>query len=184
MIRTILVVLLLVVGVFAVVAFFVLVKLYRIPSSAMEPTLRCAKPALGCTGAHSDRIAAIRIEWPFDHVHRGEVVAFETPPAAREKCGVGGTFVKRIVGLPGETFEERRGVVYIDGERLSEPYVDRDRRDEASYPPRTIPPDRYFLLGDNRAQSCDSRVWGSVPKSNLTAHVFAIYWPPSRLGFR
>jgi signal peptidase I len=167
-----------------VVAFVALLKLYRIPSSSMEPTFLCAKPAPGCTGGRSDRVAALRVEWPFDSVGRGNIVAFETPPRARDLCGAGGTFVARIVGLPGETWAQRAGVVFIDGRRLEESYVDDDRRDRQSYPERRIPSGYYFVQGDNRSQSCDSRVWGPLPKRNLVAKALLTYWPPSRIALR
>jgi signal peptidase I len=109
---------------------------------------------------------------------------FKTPPAAAQKCGAGGTFVKRLIALPGETWEQRDGAVYINGKRLIEPYVTPDRRDQSTYPPRTIPEGKYFFMGDNRSQSCDSREWGSVPRDNIIGEVFFVYWPPNRLGFR
>ena len=75
---------------------------YRIPSSSMEPTLHCARPAPGCESRFSDRVLANRFIYHFRDPQRGDVIVFETPPAAKAKCGAGGTFVKRIVGLPGE----------------------------------------------------------------------------------
>src|SRR5438552_4971857 len=113
-----------VVVVAALVVFFVgYAKLYRIPSSAMEPTLRCAEPGVGCSGKANDRVLAIRLRWPFRGVSRGDIVAFRTPPRAVETCGLGGIFVKRVIALPGETFAERKGVVYVDGRPLTERYV-------------------------------------------------------------
>jgi signal peptidase I len=91
--------------------------------------------------------------------------------------------VKRLIALPGETWEERDGIVYIDGKRLAEPYVHADRRDHESHPRRTIPAGHYFFMGDNRQWSCDSRKWGSVPRANLIGKVVARYWPPQRIGF-
>jgi len=157
---------------------------YRIPSSSMEPTLHCAGAALGCTARFSDRVLANRFIYHFVEPKRGDIVVFETPQAARRDCGAGGTFVKRIVGLPGEVWEMRGGDVYIDGVRLREPYVNSDRRDADSKPPYRIPEDQYYVMGDNRAQSCDSRVWGSLPKANLIGKVFAVYWPPRRISLR
>ena len=158
---------------------------YRIPSSSMEPTLHCARPAPGCEARFSDRVLANRFIYRFRNPRRGEIIVFKTPPAAALKCGAGGTFVKRLIGLPGDVVSERNGFVYINGKLLDEPYVQPDRRDHD--PPRNfgrVPPDHYFFMGDNRAQSCDSRVWGTVPRANLIGEVFFVYWPPGRIGFR
>ena len=105
-------------------------------------------------------------------------------PEAAARCGAGGTFVKRLIVLPGETWRMDRGVVYINGRRLVEPYIERLRRGDESRPTETVPPGRFVMLGDNRTHSCDSRVWGTVPRENLIGKVFAVYWPPSRLGLR
>jgi signal peptidase I len=163
---------------------------YRIPSSSMEPTLHCAKPGLGCEAPGgffdgSDRVLANRFIYRFRNPKRGEIIVFKTPPAAARLCGAGGTFVKRLIGLPGEVVSERDGTVYINGAQLQEPYIKADRRDHE--PPRTwtrIPKGHYFFMGDNRSASCDSRVWGSVPRGNLIGEVFFVYWPPTRIGFR
>jgi signal peptidase I len=161
---------------------------YRIPSSSMEPTLHCARPANGCEARFSDRVLANRFIYRFREPERGEIVVFETPPAARARCGAGGTFVKRLVGLPGERVELRNedGVshVYIDGRRLEEPYIRTDRRDTRGPETFTVPQGQYFMMGDNRSQSCDSREWGSVPRENLIGKVFATYWPPNRISLR
>ena len=163
---------------------------YRIPSSSMEPTLHCARPGSGCEARWSDRVLANRFIYHFRDPKRGEIVVFKTPDAARVACdsgsqgGGGETFVKRIVGLPGETWREQNGFIYIDGQRLNEPYVKPDRRDTETIPSKTIPAGQYLMLGDNRASSCDSRRWGTVPRKNLIGPVFAIYWPPGRLGFK
>ncbi|HEY7730566.1 MAG TPA: signal peptidase I [Gaiellaceae bacterium] len=174
------------------VAIVLLVKAYvvnpyRIPSSSMEPTLHCAEPAAGCEAGFSDRVLANRFIYHLRDPRRGEIVVFETPPAARIKCGAGGTFVKRLVGLPGETIEVRLergdGYVYINGRKLNEPYVEPARRVAAvEMAPRKIPEGQYFMMGDNRSQSCDSREWGSVPRENIIGKVFATYWPPNRIS--
>jgi signal peptidase I len=157
---------------------------YRIPSSSMEPTLHCAKPGNGCEARFSDRVLANRFIYHFRKPHRGEIIVFKTPPLAKQRCGAGGTFVKRLIALPGENWEEKNGFVYIDGKKLIERYVKPDRRDNSTYPARQIPPGMYFMMGDNRTQSCDSREWGPVPRKNLIGPVFMIYWPPNRIGFR
>jgi signal peptidase I len=157
------------------------VKLYRIPSSSMEPTLHCARPGQGCEARLSDRVWGLRY-W-FRSPGRGDLVAFHTPPLAAVRCGAGGIYVKRIVGLPGETFAERDGRVYIDGKGLREPYVRLDRRDFRSYPAVRIPPRSYVVLGDNRGASCDSRVWGFLPRRDIVAQIVVTYFPPSRWAF-
>jgi signal peptidase I len=156
---------------------------YRIPSSSMEPTLHCARPGQGCEATFSDRVLANRFIYHFRQPKRGEIIVFNTPPAAAVACGAGGTYVKRLIGLPGETWEERNGYVFINGKRLDEPYVLDTRRDVETHPPLKIPLGQYFFMGDNRASSCDSRRWGTVPRKNLVGEVFAVYWPPQRIRF-
>ena len=166
----------------ALVVFFVgYAKLYRIPSAAMEPTLRCAAEPR-CSGTTSDRVLAIRLRWPFRGVSRGDIVAFRTPRRADATCGSSGVFVKRVIALPGETFAERKGVVYVNGKPLTERYV--RLRDHDTWAPRRVPKGSYYLLGDARSQSCDSRVFGPVPRKNLIARVVATYWPPTRIVVR
>ncbi len=156
---------------------------YRIPSSSMEPTLHCARPDAGCEAHFSDRVLACRICFDFTAPARGDIVVFKTPPLAAERCGAGGTFVKRLIGLPGDLWEERNGYVFIDGKRLNEPYIQTDRRDNRTIAPIKIPPGHFFMMGDNRASSCDSRAWGTVPRSDLIGKVVATYWPPNRISF-
>jgi signal peptidase I len=154
---------------------------YRIPSSSMEPTLHCATPGPGCRAHFSDRVLACRICLDFSDPSRGNIIVFKTPPKAEQKCGEGGTFVKRLIGLPGETVTERTGKVYIDGKPLKEPYIKYPDSQSGTW---KVPKGQYFFMGDNRAQSCDSRQWGSVPRGNLIGTVFFVYWPPNRIGFR
>jgi signal peptidase I len=160
---------------------------YRIPSSSMEPTLHCARPAPFCEARFSDRVLANRFIYHFRSPHRKEIIVFETPEAARRACGAGGTFVKRLIGLPGETIrEDGSGFIYVDGKKLDEPYVQPARRQqdiENRNKTWHVPAGSYFFLGDNRGQSCDSRKWGAVPRKNIIGKVFFIYWPPNRIGF-
>jgi len=161
-------------------------KPYRIPSASMEPTLHCARPAANCTAQFDDRVIVDRLAYRRGDPQRGQIVVFDAPRAALVACGngEGGTFVKRLIGLPGDRVSLRNGFVYVDGKRLDEPYVSRSRRghDTRAFP--RVPAGRYFFLGDNRISSCDSRVWGTVPRSSLIGPVLATYWPPTRLGWR
>jgi signal peptidase I len=151
---------------------------YRIPSPSMEPTLHCARPTFGCLARFSDRGLACRVCYWFSSPARGDIVVFHAPPRA---CGVGGTFVKRLIGLPGETVAERDGRVSVNGKPLAEPYVKPTRRDH-----RTgtwhVPNGEYFFMGDNRVESCDSRDWGPVPRGRIIGKFVLLYWPPNRIG--
>jgi signal peptidase I len=160
-------------------------KLYAIPTSAMESTLHCARPAVGCEAGRKDRVVALT---RFVSYGRGDLVVFDATERAARMCGSSGKFVKRIVGLPGERLElrvrEGRVYVYVDGRRLEEPYVEDERRSPGPAATFDIPDDHYFVLGDFRAQSCDSSVWGTLPGDNLTGKLVATYWPPDRITIR
>ena len=154
---------------------------FRIPSASMEPTLHCPKPADACRGRFSDRVIANRLVYRFHASQRGDIVVFRTPSRVATACNAGGTFVKRIVGLPGEHVSMRSGRVYVDGVALREPYLARGYRGHqtgAWLPSRG----GYFVLGDNRTMSCDSRRWGVVPRDNIIGRVDVRYWPPNRIG--
>jgi signal peptidase I len=156
---------------------------YRIPSSSMEPTLHCARPATGCQARFSDRVLANRFLYHFAEPERGDLVVFETTDVIHEKCREGGTFVKRIVGLPGETVTVNGdGFVSVDGRRLDESdYVDPARRG-GTFGSSRVGENEYFMMGDNRRESCDSRTWGPLPEERIVGEVFAVYWPPQRIG--
>ncbi len=157
---------------------------YRIPTSSMEPTLHCAQPQPGCQSDFSDRVLANRFIYHFKDPERGDVVVFETPPAVEQHCSGGGdVFVKRLIGIPGDRVEWRNGGVFVNGERVEESYVAGGNRDTDSGR-QLLADGEYFFMGDNRIDSCDSREWGPVPRENLIGPVFAIYWPPQRIGFR
>jgi signal peptidase I len=162
-------------------ALLALFKAYRIPSSAMEPALRCARPFPGCSASTSDRVAAVRLVLGIKP-GRGDIVAFEMPAEAAALCGDGGVSAKRVIGLPGERVETRGGQVLIDGSELDEPYVEATNRDTRTTDSTVVPPETFFLLGDNRRSSCDSRDYGPVPRKSLVAKVVFRYWPPGRVG--
>ena len=160
-------------------------KPYRIPSSSMEPTLHCAKPGEWCLASTNDRVIANLLAYEFGSPERGQVVVFKAPPAA-SRCGPGDggtTFVKRLIGLPGEQVSERDGDIYINHRRLNEPYIAPDLRGQENGSWPRIATGHYFFLGDDRIHSCDSRVWGTVARGNLIGPVIATYWPLSRIGF-
>ena len=127
-----------------------------------------------------------RLAYRVGEPKRGQIVVFDAPRAALVACGTGEgtTFVKRLVGLPGDRISLRNGVVYVDGKRLAEPYVAPKRRGDETRTFARVPAGRYFFLGDNRTGSCDSRVWGTVPRSSLIGPVLVTYWPPTRLDWR
>ena len=170
-------------------------KPYRIPSSSMERTLHCARPAFGCKASMSDRVLVNRLAYVFGSPQRGQIVVF-TAPAKANLCGpgdAGTTFVKRLIGLPGETVrEDDHGFIWIreagatKWTKLPEPYLTRSARlADTTYFGETwhVPQGEYFMLGDNRPDSCDSRKWGAVPRSSLVGPVMFTYWPPTRLSY-
>ena len=160
---------------------------YRIPSSSMEPTLHCARPAPGCEARFGDRVLASRFIYRFENPKRGQIIVFKTPPLAKARCGAGGTFVKRLIGLPDDTVhEDGSGLIWINGKKLNEPYIQPSRRVGDTNLNKTwkVPSGEYFFMGDNRASSCDSRYWGSVPRKNLIGEVFFVYWPLNRISFK
>jgi signal peptidase I len=160
-------------------------KPYRIPSASMEPTLHCAHPGDECRARFSDRVIALKIVYRFRDPRRGEIAVFHAPSAAKT-CGEGGslTFIKRVIGLPGETVSERDGVVFINGKRLENQYVPASARDHRTGRWPKLERGRYFMMGDNRAESCDSREWGPVPRSSFIGPADLTYWPPNRIAIR
>jgi signal peptidase I len=166
----------------AVAVGFVLVfeaevaKPFKVPSSSMEPTLHCAKPGEWCQASFDDRVIANRLAYRFSSPKRGQIVVFTAP---KDACGTGGTFIKRLIGLPGDRIVERDGRLRVDGRALPEPYVSRKLRGDQNGS-WTVPAGHYFFMGDDRIHSCDSRMWGAVPRSSLIGPVLFTYWPPSR----
>jgi signal peptidase I len=170
-------------------------KPYRIPSASMEPALQCGRPHAGCEASTSDRVLVNRLAYKFGSPQRGQIVVFHAPAKA-SVCGAGegGTiFVKRLIGLPGEAVrEDGKGFIWIrrpgttTWTRLAEPYLSRAARlaDSADFGQSwRVPQGAYFMLGDNRADSCDSRTWGPVPRSSLIGPVILTYWPPGRITY-
>lgn len=145
-----------------------------IPSESMLPTLEVG-----------DRLIVEKLTYRFSPVERGDIVVFEAPPRA---MGNGNAFIKRVVGLPGERIDIRAGQVFINGDALKEPYILEAPRypdpdwDALGLPDGLIPQDAVFVMGDNRNNSQDSHVWGSLPLRNVIGQTVFRFWPPSRVG--
>jgi signal peptidase I len=168
-----------------------LVQAFYIPSVSMEPTLKVG-----------DRVLVNKLSYKFHPPRRGDVIVFSDPnPQAQPHRnpvsaffhwitdGLGFTapanedFIKRVIGLPGDTIEERSGVIFVNGHRLREPYLARPP-DNRTLGPYTVRPDHLFVLGDNRGNSNDSRFpeLGQIPMDKVIGKAFIIIWPPSDFG--
>lgn len=109
-------------------------------------------------------------------VQRGDTVVFLFPQDPTR------SYIKRVIGIPGETVEIRRGRVWLNGRELSEPYVPDEYRDPSDLAPVRIPPGHYFVMGDHRSSSNDSRAWGPVPMQAIYGKAVFVYWPLNRIG--
>lgn len=150
-------------------AMFIVVFLYqpvRVEGTSMAPSL-----------TDHERIFVNKFVYRFEPIQRGDVVVFWYPLDPSK------SFIKRVVGLPGETLEIRRGRVYVNGRALREPYVLPQYLDATSYPPVHIPPDHYFVLGDHRDASNDSRMFGPVPRRFIYGKAVFAYWPVGHFGW-
>ena len=169
-----------------------LVKPYQIPSQSMEPTLDVGQ-----------RVLVNRFLYHFTDPGIGDIVVFHPPRGAdngtecgaphppRQACDTptkeesDQNFIKRIVAGPGDTLSVREGHPVVNGvEKKDEPYTLPCGNGGACNLPKqiTIPPDHYFMMGDNRGASDDSRFWGPVPRAWIIGKAFATYWPPDRIG--
>ena len=174
----------------AVAALFVLAfeaeiaQPFRVPTSSMEPTLLCARPGIGCTASLNDRVIVAKIVYRFRNPKRFEIAVFHAPAKAKQLCTEGGTYLKRVIGLPGEQVTEKNGFFYVDGRKLNEPYLSLHDRDSVTHTWPRLGEKQYFMMGDNRLGSCDSRTWGPVARSAFIGPVVATYWPPTRWTVR
>jgi signal peptidase I len=168
-----------------------LVKPFRIPSESMEPTLQVGQ-----------RVLVDRVSPRFGDPERGEVMVFKPPRGADEDvCGAreqrpeqpcaaptkersDTNFIKRVVGVPGDRLKVIEGRVYINGKRQNEPFITPSESCDTCNLTQeiTVPPGHFFMMGDNRGNSDDSRVWGPVPKKWIIGGAFFTYWPPKRIG--
>ncbi len=183
----------LLVGVALLVAILIktfLFQAFYIPSGSMEDTLQV-----------NDRVLVNKLAYQIGDIARGDVIVFDDPrggfgqtdesvvdSALRnlfESIGLAAPrseFIKRVIGLPGEVVEGRDGRVYVDGAPIDEPYLKEPTRPIAAFGPIAVPSDALFVMGDNRAESQDSRVFGPIPTEDVVGKAFVIIWPPSRWG--
>jgi len=146
-----------------VIRLFILEPFY-IPSGSMEPTLK-----------EFDRIIVSKVNYRFQEPKRGDVVVFKYPLDPKRN------FVKRLIAVGGETVAIRNSRLYINGQLVPEDYLPQGLR-FADFGPKEVPEGSYFMLGDNRNNSDDSRVWGFLPKDLIVGKAILIYWPPGRAG--
>ncbi|HEX3032383.1 MAG TPA: signal peptidase I [Bacillota bacterium] len=151
----------------AILATIIRVFLYQpfyIPSGSMEPNL---KPG--------DRIIVNKFLYRFTEPKRGDVMVFKYPKDPDRD------FIKRVIGLPGDVVELRDSQLYINNQRVDEPYLPKGLV-VPDFGPVTVPKDSYYMFGDNRNNSEDSRVWGEMPKENIRGKASLLYWPLTRFG--
>jgi signal peptidase I len=151
------------------------VQTFYIPSPSMTPTLKVG-----------DRILVNKLAYRLHGVGRGDIIVFKGPPLVDKDCNTQDTdLVKRVIGLPGETISDKSDSVYIDGRVLSEPWLPKNDPNTHTLPfgPVKIGPNSYFVMGDDRTDSCDSRVWGTVNRSLIIGKVEMRIWPLDRVHF-
>ncbi len=145
----------------------VLFQAFFIPSASMEPTLKV-----------HDRILVNKLSYDLHSVHRGDIVVFKRSPNMVDADGNIKDLVKRVIGLPGETIQSTAdGHVEINGRILNEPYLPAGTLPGPPIAKRVIPPGEYFVMGDNRDDSSDSRVWGPIKRSQIVGRAFILIWP-------
>jgi signal peptidase I len=151
----------------AVVIKTYLIQAFYIPSPSMEHTLNV-----------QDRVLVNKLSYRLHDIHRGDIVVFERPP---NDAGVIRDLIKRVVGLPGETVEGHDGTVFVDGRPLREPYLGRGVT-TGDFPVSRIPDGYIWVMGDNRGNSSDSRVFGAVPEKTIVGRAFVRVWPVTAFG--
>lgn len=118
---------------------------------------------------------------------RGDVIVFHAPPAANCAKGTGCDFIKRVIGLPGDTVEVKQNALWVNGNKLEEPYIPSNFEILPGLYTKnkvvTLGPDEYFVCGDNRPYSSDSRAWGPITSNEIVGRAFFRYWPPQEAGW-
>ena len=147
------------------------VQAFRIPSESMVPTLEVG-----------DRVLVNKLSYDAHGLNRGDVVVFERPPGLPSGPDDPKDLIKRVIGLPGDTVVARDGSIYIDDQRLDEPYLPENIATYNLDVPVTIPEGEVWVMGDNRTNSEDSRVFGPIDDDSIVGRAFMIMWPPGRIG--
>jgi signal peptidase I len=160
------------VGITVVLLRTFVIASYYIPSASMEPTLH------GCHRCEPDLVVVDKLSYRFSSVARSDVVVFDRPPLAPPEDP---ELIKRVIGLPGETISGRDGRVFIGAKALTEPYVNPACGGVGDFPAVTIPAGKYFVMGDNRCDSLDSRVFGVISGSSIVGRAVAVSWPLKHL---
>jgi signal peptidase I len=148
---------------------------FYIPSGSMYPTLKV-----------NDRILVNKLSYRFHGVGRGDIIVFRAPPRVEGACEtMDKVLVKRVIGLPGETISAHNDDIYIDGKEIAQPWLPKHdpNTNTPAFGPISIPANNYFVMGDNRTMSCDSRSWGTVTRSEIIGKAEMRIWPLGRLGF-
>jgi signal peptidase I len=152
-------------------------QVFWIPSASMAPTL----------GVY-DRILVQKAFFSWHDVHEGDIVVFSHPPLDQCPGPQAGDLVKRVIALPGQTIYSAGNSIYINGRLLAEPYLPPNDPLGPSIAsrqhPYRVPPGEFYLLGDNRADSCDSRYWGPIQGSGIIGKVILVWWANSHPDFR
>lgn len=123
-----------------------------------------------------ERIFVNKFVYQYDEIRRGDVIVFRFPLDPSK------SYIKRVVGLPGDRVEISGGELRVNGVHMRESYLAPEYRDSTSHPPLEVPPDHFYVLGDHRNTSNDSRTWGTVPRSYVTGKAVFAYWPLEKFG--
>jgi signal peptidase I len=143
----------------------------KIPSGSMENTLLIGDYIMVNRFVYAPTASGWeRAILPVREIRRGDVVVFKHPPEPEVD------YIKRVIGLPGDTVELRGGRLFVNDEWVEEPYVSEDYRINENYGPYTVPPGQYFMMGDHRNRSSDSRVWGPVPRELIKGRALLVWW--------
>lgn len=151
------------------IAMLIILFLYRpvrVEGTSMMPSLY-----------DQERLFINQFSYKFGgEIHRGDTVVFWFPGDTTK------SYIKRVIGIPGDVVAIDEGTVILNGRPLKETYVPAEYRDQISVPPQRIPSDKYFVLGDHRSSSSDSRMWGFVPRKYIYGKAVFVFWPPEHVG--